>query len=82
MHVERALAGGAGSAGTRSRQVEPSVIMGSKLKSYEKCLVLAILKECYGNSLNLSFCVHCRLPIFFFIHELFSVLKKVKGHVI
>lgn len=67
MHMERALAGGAGSAGTRSRQVEPSVIMGSKLETYKKCLVLAILKEFYGNSLNLSFCVHCRLPRSYFL---------------
>lgn len=36
MHVERALAGGTGSAGTSPRQAEPSVIMGRKLDPTKK----------------------------------------------
>lgn len=36
MHVERPLAGGAGSAGTRSKRAEPSVIMGRKLDPTKK----------------------------------------------
>lgn len=66
MHVERDLAEVLGLLGPGLGK-QHLQLLWEQVGSYEKSLVLAILKECRGDSFSLSFCVHCRLPRSYFL---------------